>query len=107
MFTEDQLAFLSRKASGTMPNGCESCDGIGMQTCCRCQGLGQNGAGLAEKLFDLKNVGVHQRAPDININYMFMEGMPCFICKGSGTSPCGACDGTGMAHFATNFTPSD
>jgi hypothetical protein len=106
-FSQDQLNFLARKASGAMPYGCENCDGCGMQACSSCSGSGQNAADLAEKLFDLKNIGVHQRAPDINVNYMFMEGMPCFICKGAGTCPCSACSGTGMANFAANFTPSD
>jgi hypothetical protein len=105
-FSREQLEFLERKKTGTMPYSCTACAGCGSVTCKTCSGTGQNAAGVAERLFDLK-AGVHRRAPDLNINYLFMEEMPCFICKGVGSAPCSSCSGTGIADFASKFSPTD
>lgn len=105
-FSQEQLEFLERKKTGKMPYSCKECAGSGDVSCHTCSGTGQNAEGLAERMFDLKN-GVHQRAPDINIRYLFMNEMPCFICKGVGTCPCSSCGGTGIADFANKFVPTD
>jgi RecJ-like exonuclease len=106
-FSREQLDFLERKKNGEMPLTCPTCSGTGMVTCGTCRGTGQNQPGLAERFFGDEQHVVKSNAPDINLNYLFTEEMPCFICKGQTSVPCSECSGTGIADFANKFSGGD
>ena len=106
-YSQEQLEFLQRKSTGTMPGTCRHCSGTGMVSCSTCSGTGANQQGVAERLFGSDDHAIKSNAPDLNVHYLFMDEMPCFICKGQTQVPCSQCAGTGISDFEAKFAGGD
>lgn len=107
----EQVAFLIRKrkaAAGLGPvmpesSQCNCCSGIGTRTCHQCHGTGANAIDKAEEIFD-SEIGVYARNGLIDVEWMFMKGGPCWLCKGQGHVACPDCSGTGISGGVDRYT---
>ena len=103
-YTIEQLAFLSRKEQGIMPdmNDCAICDGIGTLICTACHGTGMNPRSNADKFLDevkIFNDGM-RRHDGVHVD---PGGGICWICRGAKHIACTACEGSGKRDFAENY----
>lgn len=107
----EQAAFLVRKrkaAAGLGPimpaaSACQFCDGIGTRCCHQCNGTGQNGNDKANELFRKEGAILVQNGL-MDVQWMFMEGGPCWLCKGNAHVACSDCSGTGIAGGVDRYT---
>jgi hypothetical protein len=104
-YTIEQLAFLSRKEQGIMPdmNDCAICDGIGTLVCTACHGTGLNSHSHEDKFNEevrLMNNSMHGVLVEAMLT---QEGAPCWICRGAKHIACTACEGSGKRDFAMNY----
>jgi len=104
-YTLEQLAFISRKQSGIMPdmNDCACCEGIGTLVCTACMGTGSNSGHQADKFDDT----VRLNSNALNAKFVeathSQEGAPCWICRGAKHIACTMCEGSGRRDFAENY----
>ena len=104
-YTLEQLAFISRKEQGIMPdmNDCSTCEGIGTLICPECLGTGIN-RGSQEARFD-ETVRLSSNSLQSNMVEAMLtkEGAPCWICRGLKHIGCTQCEGSGRRDFAENY----
>lgn len=104
-YTIEQLAFLSRKEQGIMPdmNDCAICDGIGTLVCTSCGGTGCNCGSHADKFDDVVRLNNNSMNAQMVQQMLTEEGAPCWICRGAKLIACTQCEGSGKRDFAENY----
>ena len=104
-YTIEQLAFLSRKEQGIMPdmNDCAICDGVGTLICTACHGTGMNPQSNADKFADEVKIFNDAMHGGMMESMLTQEGGICWICRGAKHIACTACEGSGKRDFAENY----
>ena len=104
-YTIEQLAFLSRKEQGIMPdmNDCAICDGVGTLVCTACHGTGLNPQSNADKFADEVKIFNDAMHGGMMESMLTQEGGICWICRGAKHIACTACEGSGKRDFAENY----
>ena len=104
-YTIEQLAFLSRKEQGIMPdmNDCSICDGVGTLICTACHGTGMNPRSHADKFADEVKIFNDAMHGGMMESMLTQEGGICWICRGAKHIACTACEGSGKRDFAENY----
>jgi hypothetical protein len=104
-YTIEQLAFLSRKELGIMPdmNDCAICDGIGTLVCTSCHGSGCNAGSHEKKFNDVVRLNSNSMHGKMVLQMLTEEGAPCWICRGAKIIACTQCEGSGKRDFAENY----
>ena len=104
-YTIEQLAFLSRKEQGIMPdmNDCAICDGVGTLICTACHGTGTNPRSNSDKFGDTVMIYNDSMHSGMLESMLTQEGGICWICRGAKHIACTSCEGSGKRDFAENY----
>lgn len=103
----EQLAFMERKrraAAGLGPimpesSYCKKCNGAGLCDCHRCKGSGMN----QQDPLEMFGGFIKETSGEENMKWWFIEGGPCWLCRGKTWFVCKDCQGTGFHGAMENF----
>lgn len=102
-YTLEQLAFISRKEQGIMPdNDCACCSGVGTLICTSCNGTGHNPRSVEDNFDERVRLSSNAMHAGV-VTAMMREAGPCWICRGANHIACAECQGSGKRNFADNW----
>ena len=107
----DQKQFMVRKRKAALGLGpvmptassCHHCDGIGSCVCHQCHGTGLNATNKSEELFTSEGE-IIVRNGLVDVQWMFVQDCPCWLCRGSTQVACPDCGGSGIRGGTDKYT---
>lgn len=108
----EQAAFLVRKRKAAMGLGpvfpessiCQKCSGDGTHTCHRCNGSGFNAYDPTLEVMGDEEGEIRPLNGVLNIEWLFLDGGPCWLCRGHQIVGCSDCGGSGIRGGVDRYT---
>lgn len=108
----EQAAFLVRKRKAAMGLGpvfpessiCPKCSGDGTHCCHKCNGTGFNVTDPTAEVLGEDGGEIRQLNGVINVQWLFLDGGPCWLCRGHSIVGCSDCGGSGIRGGVDRYT---